>query len=132
MGPIGCSETSVRNYGSTLRKILEERRFHLRLGGSLKLRTDNIPVKQRDMSIHISEGYYLRALSQYNYPLRAGRYGDRIPVGARYSAPIKAGPGANQPPLKWVSGLFPGSKSAGAWRLPSTQSTAEVKERVQL
>jgi len=31
-----CPETSVLNYHSTLAKIPEERRFHLRRGGSLK------------------------------------------------------------------------------------------------
>ena len=38
MGPIGCPETSVRNYRSTLRNIPEERRSHLHRGGSLKSR----------------------------------------------------------------------------------------------
>ena len=36
MGPIGCPETSVRSYQSTLRKIPEESRYHLHRGGSLK------------------------------------------------------------------------------------------------
>jgi hypothetical protein len=35
---------------------------------------------------------------RYNDWLRAGRSGDRIPVGARISAP-------NQPPVQWVLGL---------------------------
>jgi hypothetical protein len=39
MGPIGCPETSVTNYQSTLRNILEKRRyillwFVLNVGGS--------------------------------------------------------------------------------------------------
>ena len=37
-GPIGCHETSVRNYHYTRRNIAEERRSHLLRGGSLKLR----------------------------------------------------------------------------------------------
>jgi hypothetical protein len=38
MGPIGCPETSSRNYHSALRNIPEERRSHLRLDESLKWR----------------------------------------------------------------------------------------------
>ena len=35
-GPIGCPETSVRNYHYTLRNIAEERISNLLRGGSLK------------------------------------------------------------------------------------------------
>jgi hypothetical protein len=35
-------------------------------------------------------------------------------------------------PIQWVSGHFPGSKAAGAWRWSSTSSSVEVKERVEL
>jgi len=38
MGPIGCPETSERNYGSTLRNNPEERRSHLLSGECLKSR----------------------------------------------------------------------------------------------
>jgi hypothetical protein len=38
IGPLGCPETSVQNYHSTLRNNAEERRSHLHLGGSLKCR----------------------------------------------------------------------------------------------
>ena len=36
IGPIGCFETSLWNYHSTLRKIPKESRSHLNCGGSLK------------------------------------------------------------------------------------------------
>jgi hypothetical protein len=36
MGPIGCPETSVKNYHSTLRNIPEQRRSHQHHGGGLK------------------------------------------------------------------------------------------------
>ena len=38
MLPIGCSETSLRNYPYTLHNNPQERRFNLQLGGSLKSR----------------------------------------------------------------------------------------------
>jgi hypothetical protein len=38
MGPIGCPETSVRNYHSTLCKIPKESRSHLHCKGSLQSR----------------------------------------------------------------------------------------------
>jgi len=38
MGAIGCLETSVSNYQSTMRNIPEKREYHLHRGGSLKLR----------------------------------------------------------------------------------------------
>ena len=37
--------------------------------------------------------------------------------------------GLTQPPVQWVP-VFPRGKAAGAWRLPPTPSSAEVKERV--
>ena len=45
------------------------------------------------------------AQSVYSDSLRAGRSGDRIPVGERFSAPVQAGPRTPQPPVQWVSGL---------------------------
>jgi len=42
MGLIGCAETSVRNYHSTLRKITKERISHLHRGGSLQERNTGL------------------------------------------------------------------------------------------
>jgi hypothetical protein len=47
--------------------------------------------------------------------IATGRYGDRIPVGARISASVQTGSGANKPPVKWVRAIARG-KAAGAWR----------------
>ena len=44
MGPIGCPETSVNNYGSTLRNIPEERRSHLHRGSSVKSLTVSFSI----------------------------------------------------------------------------------------
>jgi hypothetical protein len=48
--------------------------------------------------------------------LRAGQSGDRIPVGARFSASDQIGPGADQTSYKIVPDLFRGGIVAGAWR----------------
>ena len=42
--------------------------------------------------------------------LRAGRPGDGIPVGARFSAPVQTGPGAHPASCKMGTGSFPGVK----------------------
>jgi len=44
--------------------------------------------------------------------LRAARSGDRIPVVARFFAPVQTGPGAH--PASYTMGT--GGKAAGAWR----------------
>ena len=56
------------------------------------------------------------ALSRYSDSLRAGRSGDRIPVGARFSAPVQTGPGAHPASCKMGTGSFPGVKRPGVWR----------------
>ena len=48
--------------------------------------------------------------------LRAGRYGNRIPVGARFSAPVQTGPGAHPASYTLGPDLCLGVKAAGAWR----------------
>jgi hypothetical protein len=45
-GPIGCPETSARNYHDTLRSISEERKSRLLRSGSLKSRTEATWKKQ--------------------------------------------------------------------------------------
>jgi hypothetical protein len=51
------------------------------------------------------------AYSRYSDWLRAGRSGDRIPVGARFSAPVQTGPGAHPASSTMGTGSFPGVKS---------------------
>ena len=55
-------------------------------------------------------------LSRYSDSLRAGLSGDRIPVGARYSALVQTVPGAHPASYTMGTGSFPGGKAAGAWR----------------
>jgi hypothetical protein len=43
----------------------------------------------------------------------AGRSGDRIPVGARFSAPVQTGPGAHPVSYTMGTGSFPEVKRPG-------------------
>jgi len=49
----------------------------------------------------------------------AGRSGDRIPVGARFSAPVQTGPGAQPASCTMGTGSFPVVKSARGVTLTS-------------
>ena len=68
--------------------------------------------------------------SRHSDLLRAGRFRDRIPVGARFSAPIR--PYGSPSLLCNRYRGIPGGKKSGPWRSPPTPSSDEVKERVQL
>jgi len=76
--------------------------------------------------------YGPRLLSRYSDSLRAGRPGDRIPVGGEiFRTPTDRSCG---PPSLLYNGyrVFPGGKADGVWRWPPTPICAEVKERVEL
>jgi hypothetical protein len=55
----------------------------------------------------------------YSHSLMAQRSGDRIPVRARFSAPVQTGPGAHPASYTMGSGSFRG-KAVRAWCLPPT------------
>jgi hypothetical protein len=81
----------------------------------------NIPYTTRDIG------------SRYSDLLRAGRSGDRIPLGMRFSAPVQTGPGG--PPSLLYNGYrvsFPGVKRPGRGVDHPPPSNAEVKQRVEL
>ena len=73
-----------------------------------------------------------RCLSRYSDSLQAGRSGDRIPAGARFSAPVQTGPGAHPAFYTMGTGSFPGIKRPGRGVDNPPPSSAEVKERVEL
>jgi hypothetical protein len=50
--------------------------------------------------------------SRYSDWLRAGRSGNRIPVGARFSAPVQTGPGAHPDSCTMGTGSFSGINSS--------------------
>ena len=70
--------------------------------------------------------------SRYSDSLRAGRSGDRIPVGGEIFRTRPDRPWG--PPSLLYNGyrVFPGGKAAGAWCWPPTPSSAEIKESVEL
>jgi hypothetical protein len=67
-----------------------------------------------------------------NDSLRAGRSGDRIPVGARFLAPVQTGPGAHPASYKIGTGSFLGVKRPGLGAAHPPTSRVEVKEREDL
>jgi hypothetical protein len=70
--------------------------------------------------------------SRYSDSLRAGRSGDRIPVGARFSATIQTDPGAHPASCTMGTESFPGVKRPGRGVDHPPSSSAQVKERVDL
>jgi hypothetical protein len=70
--------------------------------------------------------------SRYSDRLRAGRSGDRIPVGARFSATVQTGSGAHPASYTKGNGSFPRVKRRGRAVDHPPTSGAEVKERVKL
>ena len=61
-----------------------------------------------------------------------GRSGDRIPVEARFYAPVQTGPVAQLPSYTVGTGSLPGVKRPGRGVDHPPPSSVEVKERVQL
>ena len=70
-----------------------------------------------------------RRLSRHSESLRPGRSGDRIPLWARFSAPVQTGPGAHSASYTVGTGFL--LRRGVGHPLPH-QSSAEVKERVEL
>ena len=72
-------------------------------------------------------------LSRYSDSLRAGRSGDRIPVGGeRFSTHIQTGPGAHPVSYTMGTGSFPGVKRLRRGVDHPPPCSIEVKERVEL
>jgi hypothetical protein len=63
---------------------------------------------------------------------RAGWCGDRIPVEARFSAPVQTGPGAYPASYTMGTGSYPGVKRPGCDVDHPTPFSAEFNGRVEL
>ena len=84
-------------------------------GGSTHLHTNNTQNNKKQQYIQ-QNNFITKYFVTLNIEGRdssvgiATRYGldgpeNRIPVGARFSAPVQTGPGPTQPPIQWVQGL---------------------------
>jgi hypothetical protein len=71
-------------------------------------------------------------LSRYSDLLQSGRSGDRIPVGARFSAPVQTGRGAHPASCTMGTGSFPGVKSGRSVTLTPHPFQCRGQERVEL
>jgi len=71
--------------------------------------------------------------SRYSDRLRAGRSGDRIPVGTRFSTPVQTGPGAHPASCTMGTGSFrEGKERPGPDADPLPPSNAVGHKRVEL
>ena len=71
-------------------------------------------------------------LSRYSDTLRAGRSGDRIPVGTRPSTPVQTSSGAHPASYTMGTGSFPGVKRPGHGADHPPLCRTEVEGRVEL
>jgi len=84
------------------------------------------------LKVSSSYGTFNGQLRQYSDSLLAVGSGDRIPVAARFSAPIQTGPVAHPASYTIGTGSFPRIKRPGCGVDHRPASSTEVKERVEL
>jgi hypothetical protein len=70
---------------------------------------------------------WTRYLSLYSDWLQAGRSGDRIPVGDRFSAHVQTGPGLHPASCTMGTGSFPGVKRPGRGVDHQPPASAEIE-----
>ena len=69
---------------------------------------------------------------RYSDLLRAGRFGDGITVGGRFSAPVRLGLGAHPASYTKGTGSFPGVKPSGCGINCPPLSSVEVEKGLEL
>ena len=84
------------------------------------------------LSLILMKYHAIKKCSRYSDLLRAGLSGDRILVGARFSAPVQTVSEAHPASCTMGTGSFPGVKRPGRGADHPPLSKAEVKERVEL
>jgi hypothetical protein len=77
--------------------------------------------------MHYIQEFWAWWLSRYSDRLRAGRSGNQIPVGARFFAHVKTGPGAHPASCTMGTGSFPGVKRPGRGADHPPPPSAEVE-----
>ena len=87
---------------------------------------------KRLKKVHFENVLFSGWLSGYSDSLWARRSGDRIPVGARFSAPAQTDPGGHPGSYTLGTGSFPGAKRPGSGVDHPPPSSAEVEGRVEL
>jgi len=82
----------------------------------------------RSIQFSVSSRYIIYYPLSDSDSLQPGRSGDRIPVEARFSAPVQTGPGAYPASYTMGTGFFPGVKWSGRGVDHPPQYSAEVKK----
>ena len=111
--------------------------------GQSTLVEDNLPPESRQSEerqtqtdvvrfciIRAFEPQKCQQLSRYSDSVQTGRSGDRIPVGARFSAPVQTSPGAHPASYTTVTGSFREVQWLGRGVDHPPSSGAEVEERI--
>jgi len=98
-----------------------------------KARTYVLPAPPTKVELFSFPYFLSRAgIAQSVDSLPAGRSGDRIPLGARFSTPVQTDPGDHPASYTMDTVSFPGIKRPGRGFDHPPLSNAEVKERVEL